>query len=312
MRTWDTVPRCYSQSAFSTPFRGGVRPVYCPWIHFRGKVYEETLLRRLQDRFIESVFYIFKSEDEANASTGDSGSGFFYARQAKIPCNSFIFAVTNHHSVDEKGDLWIRWITEGEVSIRKISAEEWISQPDQDDLAIVHISYLPNIEKMTIVYEGMNVKSSDAHIGLGTETVAFSRFRGIPECVPTLRTGHVISTPQFMVQSPHGRRQLTLLVESRSVNGDSGSPVFAVPPQRYLMSDPDDSIKLLGVNFGHQCSRAEVKDAKGNPTGCVAIIHSTTSLVIPIHRLVALVDYAIGDQDCAYGVPPFEGQVEID
>lgn len=66
--------------------------------------------------------------------------------------------------------------------------------------------------------------------------------------VPVLRNGHIAAIPESPIETQLGMNNM-ILVDSRSIGGFSGAPVFTINQTQTLKRN--NSFHLLGVNHGH-------------------------------------------------------------
>jgi hypothetical protein len=249
----------------------------------------EKVMPRIDDSVLDCAVYLYASERDAVEGAGFGGSGFLvgvqvgWDRDGWTVSNSarthHIYAVTTSHVVED-GNSVVRLNTrEGATKVIDLPPESWIHHPSGDDIAIAPIE--PDREMHKFKYLGVGLgmfvtkeRLKDCAIGPGDETFAVGRFVARDERqsnAPIVRFGHVSGLgTEFIDQGEHRSnfKQESFLVESHSISGFSGSPVFVwIPLERTVkFRDPEMKSKFrrevrsyqhapreyfLGVDWGH-------------------------------------------------------------
>lgn len=90
---------------------------------------------RIPDRHLQSVVYIFPSEENAHSGEQAGGSGFVASYPSERGNWMFQYVVTNQHVVD-RGGHWIRLNHAEGTHVVHIPPDDWVSAPDGDDFAL--------------------------------------------------------------------------------------------------------------------------------------------------------------------------------
>ncbi len=254
---------------------------------------------RIHPAHIKSVFYIYGSEDEARKGAEVGASGFFVGiPKATDPKDYFVYAVTNVHVIGaikkENKTPVIRFNTDdGQSEILSVPFSAWKYHPAGDDVAICQIE-LPENKDVGVVQQHELItpellKPEAWHIGPGDTTYMIGKFYihgGKKLNTPTVRYGNISLNPDVADKIPNpltGHDDEVFLVESRSISGYSGSPVFVLIPPYDERSIPEEVTSkqhsfvtvlgarpptrfwLLGIDIGHTRAFSDVgvKNAEG-------------------------------------------------
>ena len=131
----------------------------------------------------------------------------------------------------------------------------------------------------------------------------FISHEGKQRNIPTIRFGNIAMMPLEPIKHPRGHLQESFLVETRSLSGYSGSPVFVhiLPFSKRPAVEGWSTEKgpwLLGVDWGHISSYEKVlkknKDEYGNDVplkeGWRVRTNSGMTGVVPVWKLIELLD----------------------
>jgi hypothetical protein len=289
----------------------------------------------IPQRYLDSSIYLYDSKMAAEAGENFGGSGclvhvysphifdpksFKQGRyhKALISFPPHIYAVTNRHVV-EAGYTVIRLNTiDDEIDVLELEQEDWILHPEGDDLAVAAIDLPQRRHKYHPLDPSEFItRHTVTELGAGDDTFMVGRFishAGMQRNTPSLRFGSIAMLPFEKVRLASGHMQEAFLVETRSISGYSGSPVFVyrpvqkkttltVPYERDLLRDPHgndvrefevtsitDPVGrplLLGVDCGHVLNYEDVLDAggKAHPYGWKVATNTGMAIVIPAWRL---------------------------
>lgn len=179
----------------------------------------------------------------------------------------------------------------GDTSAVALSGLRW-HYPDDESVDLA-VCYLPvNSPRDLALAEDMLLKDdefSEFGFGIGDETVSVSLFgfKGKARSpVPILRVGNIAMVPPHKVQSEFGEVE-GYLIESRSLSGFSGAPVFvresvrladvAGPSGERTRPFATGNIRLLGVMHGHW-------ELEGTERG----LNTGIAIVVPSHKIIDL------------------------
>jgi hypothetical protein len=225
---------------------------------------------RIDDDMLDCVIYLYPTIEAAQKSEAAGGTGFLVGVPSKtVPDGIYTYAVTNSHVIREGASPIASLNTKaGPADIFEFRAESWIHHPDGDDLAVAAMGGLDTgRQRFRLVTTELFITKeiiAEHEIGPGDETIMVGRFishEGRERNLPTVRFGNISMMPLEKVKHPRGIMQESFLVETRSLGGYSGSPVFVhVPSSSTRPKDRragnitlrgDLGPWLLGIDFGH-------------------------------------------------------------
>lgn len=182
------------------------------------------------------------------------------------------------------------------------SSDEWTwwhhpKTPDSVDVAVMPFATakIQDFNVEWIPEEGLFVTPERMRkfgIGIGDETACiglFTPFSGSTELIPVVRSGIIAMLPRDPVPTKDCGPMQAVLIESRSIGGLSGSPVFvkntvSLPP----VTDEDGdisslsglgSLHFLGLMHGHWDVKEKTDDERS------AVLHSGVSIVVPAQKI---------------------------
>jgi hypothetical protein len=284
----------------------------------------------IEQQYLDCSIYLYSSEESAWAGENSGGSGFLVSVKPFPLIDSdhvnpvtgiprilltfppHIYAVTNKH-VARRGFPIVRLNTiDGTKDVLPLQHSDWIPHPDGDDLVVAPIDlpadkhqYVPVSVWSFADREGV----AKQYYGAGTDTFMVGRFfshAGEQRNTPSLRFGSIAMLPFEKVKlgpEANSYMQEAFLVETRSLGGFSGSPVFVYQPRGEVLYDENygwlsritelvGHPQLLGIDCGHITKSEPVKDGGGNPHSHGWRVASNTgmAIVIPAWRLKDLLD----------------------
>jgi len=263
---------------------------------------------RILEVFLNSVVYLYPSAGDADAGTAAGGTGFVIS----VPSEAhegygYEYCVTNSHVIREAegNSPIIRLNTkDGGRDVIETGQEHWVHHQDGDDLAVCLLaladtdyfkySALPHTFFLTEEY--MKQQS----IGPGDEVLMVGRFatqEGRQQNTPVVRFGNISMMPWEPIMHGRGYTVESFLIETRSLSGFSGSPVFVyhAPTTPYPQNLPprEQGTWLLGVDWGHLPIYEKVKEKNRKddvPEGWVVQSNSGQMAVAPAWKLQELLD----------------------
>lgn len=244
---------------------------------------------RINDKFLNCVFYLYRDRRAAEGGENAGGTGFWVGYEPEESAGGFyIFAVSNKHVIADGGASVIRVNTiDGGVEIFEIEPHEWYFDA-KDDLAVTHVfldlvKHKINVIPMTMFVTREIMKSYD--LGPGDEVFMVGRFiklDGKTTNIPSVRFGS-LSIPDSIIDHPLYAAQESFAVEMRSMAGYSGSPVFIWPSQWNMNSGGVTvgiaAVFLLGVDWGHIVDQLEVEQRRISAVPSAAQAPTTISFV---------------------------------
>lgn len=289
---------------------------------------------------LDCSVYLYDSRTSAEAGERFGGSGCLisiqqkpliediaakmYGQRPKNPVwyPPHIYVVTNKH-VALGGFPVVRLNTlDGKTDVLELDGHDWIPHPDGDDLVVAPLdlprqkyNYFPISSDLFV--DQRHVTSQE--IGAGDDTFMVGRFvnhAGQQRNTPSIRFGSIAMLPFEKVklgQEANNHMQEAFLVETRSISGFSGSPVFVyrpseteirMPPNEGL--DPDDQrvtyttsiddlmghVSFLGIDCGHVQKYERVVNGAltPHPQGWKVAGNTGMAIVIPAWRLLQLLN----------------------
>jgi hypothetical protein len=272
-------------------------------------VWRKPDLRRVSDKILRSIVFLYPTEDAAIKGEGYGGSGFiasyddaevFDPSDESLSDPAHAYIVTNAHVA--RTCHFVRTLHDFRPIIQMT---EWTEHPD-DDIAIAHAGiwghdafFLPALvhRTMFVTPEGM----TEAQIGPGDQLFMVGRFTGLDERErhePTVRAGTLSMASTVPVENAEmdGRKQESFFAEVNSKAGYSGSPVYVeipteLPPILQLETYPQRSayLGLLGITWGLWRSYTPLLDPETRtPLGTVIHENSGIELVVPAWKILEL------------------------
>lgn len=234
-------------------------------------------MSRIPDELIDSVVYLYPSEDEARRGAtqeqpGEGGTGFLISypvEDAPEPNLCMTYVVTNSHVVGPEGRSMVLRLNKqgGGTDVIPTTDANWYHHPDGDGVAVCPIAISAAQYKFRQLQWNGSAMTPDQletwRVGPGDEVFYLGRFRlqeGMRRNLPTVRSGTISRMPlDEGVKHPRGFEQESFIVEARSISGYSGSPVFVyIPPFAWrgdlanVSIDSRARIALIGIDWGHQ------------------------------------------------------------
>jgi len=228
---------------------------------------------RIDDYFLDCVFYLYPPSHDPNSSEVAGGTGFFVDVIESVPAKPppgyklsrneryqhpvhNYYAVTCEHVIRD-GNTIIRLNNESGTTVSiPLTTNDWISHPNGDDVAVCPVS-LSESCKYTAIRDAYFVEKNRKFfqaVGPGDDVFMVGRYiehEGKYKNLPVVRFGNIAMMPHehILQWEREDHKQESFLVDMRSISGFSGSPVFSYNPQ---ISD-DSLSKSLGamMEYGH-------------------------------------------------------------
>lgn len=248
---------------------------------------------RIKDNILKCSVFLYPTKEQAYKGERVGGSGVFVGIPVpgKEPGWFDTYVATNAHVIEE-GSTFMR-INRLDGGFDVIEPGAWIPHPNGDDVAVGgDFSLDQKIHDVECIssdhFLSQEVVKSWC-VGPGDETFTVGRFinhEGSEKNLPSVRFGNISMMPYEKVKYGDGYYD-AYLVESRSIPGYSGSPVFfQVLPMSWRPCRPKNVSRLdvhgwflLGLDTGVLPPRPEGKDEF---TGMMA--------VVPIWKLQDVLD----------------------
>jgi hypothetical protein len=188
--------------------------------------------------------------------------------------------ITARHVIDRMpgGIVHVRLNTrDGEARIIETTKADWIRHPDKRIDVVVCATGIPKeiFDYLHIPLYGPDLLTPDVirdrDIGIGDEVFVAGMFiarLGETKNIPILRSGTIAAMPEEKIKTEYGYHD-AYLIEARSIDGLSGSPVFVqMPPIRVKDGQPKFQHGpvqyLMGMLLGH--------NSVGNPGDTIEIL----------------------------------------
>ena len=194
---------------------------------------------RISEDVLESIFFLYSSEQEAKVGSKDGGTGFVISFPSeRVPDVTYFYGVTNWHAAVRSGFSVVRLNTaKGSNDVISLGPEDWTFDSNGDDLAVVDLS--PDFEKhqcipipVGLIFSRDVLHDPNGHdVGLGDDAFMIGRFidmDGVDRNLSTARFGSIsASLVSLPARGPNSTTSEGYCLDMRSKSGYSGSPVFA-------------------------------------------------------------------------------------
>ncbi len=263
---------------------------------------------RIDDSFIDSVIFIYPSKQAAFDGEKVGGSGVLIG--VPLEENSsykLVYAVTNAHVAlnPNNPSPVIRVNTkDNNFDIIETTQDQWHRHPLGDDLAIMPIRLKSQFHKFNYTKrEGLITREfiNEHNIGPGDGVFLIGRFihhEGKKQNLPLVRRGIISLMDKEPIRNHFtGLAQDSIVVETRSIGGYSGSPVIViVEPLSHRPHTSDLSLnwhaRLLGIDWGHIQIHEPVIDQSGNkhPDKWQVQTNSAMTCIVPAWKIEDLLE----------------------
>ena len=271
---------------------------------------------RINLNILNCAVYLYASVQDAKQGEKSGGSGFLVG----MPYEGgwFVYAVTNSHVIREGRAPIVRLNKEKDIAyIGEYTQDMWIHHPDGDDLAIIPLDPEATRAKLRFVSTEMFITKEiiqKEQIGAGDDVFMVGRFIGYDgkqKNEPTARFGNLSISSSALIEHPRGYNQESFLIETRSLAGYSGSPVFVHILPMSLRAPSGGWAKLrdrdwednnpymyrgpwlLGVDWGHKHYMETVREKNGEDEvaeGWKVPVNSGITCVVPAWKLLELLN----------------------
>jgi len=261
---------------------------------------------RIPDQYLDTVFYLYRSQEAASSTENAGGTGFLVSiKSEEHPEVQYVYAITNKHVIVDKDEKErapvIRLNTKmGNHEILAGTKENWLLSEDQD-LAITAIGLNANVHKFKTIPTAMFLvqeKEEYKEVGAGSDLFFVGRYtwhQGTEKNIPTVRFGTIAMMPyEPIYYAEYGVHYTNYLCEARSIRGFSGSPTFMyIPPFARRVNGNMTSgtdIFFLGVVSSSFPQKEYIKDGNGKPTDMSVQYNSGIMMVIPAWDILNLIN----------------------
>lgn len=303
---------------------------------------------RIDDRILDCVVYLYPNVQAARDGESAGGSGFIVGIPFSIDAPEFYWKNFPYSDMDSERWRWLFYaittahVIRGQAPIIRVNTQDgnhdiipiessaWTCHSNGDDVAACSLEPSTKHDYSYVPIDLFVTQSRISHYGLGPGDDIFmvGRFitqEGRQRNRPLVRFGNVAMMPADDVKTKEGLQQESFLIETRSLSGFSGSPVFIhIPPyserptpryhspfsttptlerQSPLMapsqvasSEPPQMIEksygpwLLGIDWGHMPDFAHVleRDRKTRVDDQGVLSNTGVATVVPAWKILEL------------------------
>jgi len=260
---------------------------------------------RIADEYLECVVYLYPSVNAAKEGEKFGGSGFLVRVPSTVNEDlGYTYCVTNSHVIREGAATVIRLNThDGGTDVIPLEQEHWWHHQYGDDLAVCPLPIDNRHYKHAALDTIMFVTEEfieEYDLGPGDEAFMVGRFvnhQGRERNTPVVRFGNISMMPWEPIRNERGLLQDSFLVETRSLSGFSGSPVFVYhtpfSPVPIQSQARQPGYRLLGVCWGHMRTFERVMEENRKdpvPEKWVVPTNSGQMQVVPAWKLQELLE----------------------
>lgn len=220
---------------------------------------------RISDSYLDCVVYLYSDVGSANRGEAIGGSGFLVMVPSQShPQVGYSYAVTPSHVIREGRSPIIRMNTkQGDLAVIPARDADWFHHPDGDDVAVVALGLSPEMIYKYVHLEGFVTRElvEQHDIGPGDDIFMVGRLiahDGRQRNLPSVRFGSLAMMPwEPLRHQTRGINQESFVIETRSIGGYSGSPVFVqIPPLASRPGSQSLSTRgrgpwLLSIDWSH-------------------------------------------------------------
>lgn len=217
---------------FPIPFRSTRGVPQTHWVKFG--------MPRIPHNVIRSVFYLYRSREDAQAGKDPGGTGFIVRYDGWFgnprPPGPCFYGVTNWHVACRAGCSVVRLNARGSgTDIIEFGPEDWHFLPGKYDVAVVPLTLDEAKHDASYVSTNLFAPMVQGHYGreisIGEDAFMMGLFvdhDGVTTNVPGARFGNIsmLPNPSAPILQPTGFRGEAYVIDMHSRGGFSGSPVF--------------------------------------------------------------------------------------
>lgn len=235
-----------------------------------------------------------------------AGTFFLVGKRQEGTDKVFTYAVTAKHVIDNIRDIrcdevYLRTNTiEGNARWYATDIANWIFHPDDLEVDVaIHIGSVQGQDQLiypvdrfatleVLIKEGIGVGNEIFLAGL------FARHHGEQRNIPIIRVGDIAAMPEEPIETRFGQME-GYLIESRSIGGISGSPVFVHLGTDYSTLESGrlgyayQKFYLLGLMHGHW----ETVQAGGylnDEERSKEIVNMGIAIVVPASKILEVIE----------------------
>jgi hypothetical protein len=289
---------------------------------------------KIPERLLKSVFYLYRTVEDANKRKNHGGTGFFVGVPSEQHRGrSYIYGISNWHVVLAGGYSVIRTMKDdGTPAIIEFDQIEWEFIPNKGDVAI---SPKLNVDDYDVTfihtdYFAINKVIDEQSIGVGDEIFMIGRFidhEGAVTNYPSARFGAISIMPTIIKEQKNAKKIESYVIDMHSRTGYSGSPVYIY---RTPGNNLDEAFRtgetklggsllcLLGIHWGQFPEYWEIVDNKKMSKSKKEFIKGISGMtcVLPAQNILDLLnidkfkkqrklgDIELQERFIKYGFPP--------
>lgn len=247
-----------------------------------------------------------------------AGTAFFAGRSAAVEGRPVVgVTMTANHvitGIRAHGDdlhVLLRIDTfDGKSGWHDSLVSDWLQPDPNTDLAF--LPWVPPIDSEFNVgvfqinsFASLSELRDGSDIGIGDEVITVGLFRnhvGGEHNEPVIRVGNISSIPREKITSERFGQMRAILIETRSIGGLSGSPVYLHRGWRDEAqtviggASRKPTFTFLGIMHGHWDTDSSAADVVNENTGEPRAFHTGIGIVIPAEDVVAALDAEIRRQ----------------
>lgn len=264
------------------------------------------------DEIRKCVAFVMYASDTSGQPDSFAGTAFWFMKGSdRIEDFYFGYIVTAWHvivkcqedSVDGKVYLRVNTTDGGATAIDTVPSD-WFRHPDDTSVDIAVLPAMPSADVVDwqSIPAGMAVREDiieEEDIGIGDDLFLTGLFAPhnitVGRNVPILRVGNIAAMPGPPVKTRHFGDIEAYLVESRSIGGLSGSPVFVdVRGQRSGgLKIGGQQFYLLGVMQGHWDYYGELPeyDVSSQEEEERRRVNMGIAIVVPVEKLLEALEH---------------------
>lgn len=261
---------------------------------------------QVEDRILRNVVYLGTFQEDKFIP---KATAFFCG--VTIGAFGFIHLVTAEHVIDGFRRLGrdvahIRMNTSGgSVLVIESKLSDWLTHPDSShvrtDVAVIPIDLKNAPVQWLAADTSVLLKHDDIathEFGVGDEVAVVGLFRlhpGEGRNIPVLRVGNLAAIPDEPIHTKYCGEMNAYLIETHSIGGLSGSPVWVHSPPVRVKDDQMQIAKgtrtlLLGLMHGH-FDLPNQSDEMVATTGIEGAINSGIGIVVPAYRILETLNH---------------------
>jgi hypothetical protein len=249
-------------------------------------------------QYLHSVFFIFRTRQDAEDGASGGATGHFVAREVDAKKVSQLYAITNAHNIEEATEegldsVFVRVSTvKPGFTIIEVPLSDWVKHPKAEDLAGTFLDISPDMRFTYLTpkrFAKPDMIAQDSDLGIGTETLTIGRESGLTGSIinlPLARFGHIAMLPIEAIEQPsRAHHQMSFIIESHSISGYSGSPIYA-----QIEYEGKQRPVLVGTHWGHRDLHGKIVHEKIETTSPQFKLATSISLAVPAWMIPDLMD----------------------